>query len=99
MAPTTAWEVDTGSRNRVMPVTVAAAATEVRTAISRSMGERPCRVSIPCPPSRTAPRMTNRDARRAAFQKRIMWEETAEPNRFAASLAPNDHPRKTPPSR
>ena len=47
MAPTAAWEVDTGRPRTVMIVTVTAAATVITTACSRSITVRLLRVSIP----------------------------------------------------
>ena len=98
MAPTAAWEVDTGSPNQVMIVTVTAAATVITTACSRSICVRFFRVSMPACPSSRAPSTTQAAHRPAAVQNRTMREATAEPKQLAASLAPRDHPRKTPPS-
>ena len=42
---------------------------------------------------------TNNEQRTAAVRKRSMRDVTAVPKTLAASLAPNDQPRKTPPSK
>jgi hypothetical protein len=80
-----------------MRVTVIAAEMEARTAWLRVIPVRPDRVWIPERPCRKAPRRTNRDAMIAAVVKRSILEVTAGPITLEASLAPRDHPRKTPP--
>ena len=62
------------------------------------MSIAPSRPSVSAAPAPliTAPTMTNTLQTNAAVVKRIMRVPTAVPNTLAASLAPSDHPRKSP---
>ena len=85
IAPTAAWEVDTGSPMVVIIVTVIAAPREQTTANLRSRCVRPASVSIPALPSTTAPIRTKAEARKAAVENLSILDDTAEPNTLAAS--------------
>ena len=97
MAPTTAWDVDTGSFILVIQNTVNAAAnaTVKEPAIASTAPSLPRVWEAPAPLI-TAPIITKIDPTIAAVVKRSIFVPTAVPNIFAASLAPSDQPRNNP---
>ena len=99
IAPTTAWDVDTGNPKKVITLMVSAAAIEDITAWKRSKEVKPFKVSIPAWPDISAPKITKMDASKAAVQNLIILDETAVPKIFDASLAPRDYPKNIPPKR
>jgi len=93
IAPTIAWEVETGSPNLVIHNTVTAALNETTNApASLSIAPNaPSPCAAPLPPT-TAPRIMNRQLMAAAVRKETIFVPTAVPKILAASFAPSDHP-------
>ena len=98
IAPTIACVIETGSPERVRRTTTetAAASATVNAPAGASIAPRRPRVfAAPCAPAQ-APSTTKRLPTRAAVRNFSIRVATAVPKRFAASLAPSDHPRKRP---
>ncbi len=98
IAPTIAWVIDTGSPlfvSRRTTASAAASATMNAPAGASIAPSRPSVFDVPCAPA-TAPMTTKTLPTSAAVRNFSIFVPTAVPNRFAASLAPRDQPRKRP---
>ena len=97
IAPTIAWEVDTGYPIRVIKYTLAAAAKATMNAPAMAFTEPSFPNVCDAPaPLITAPSMINKLQNMAAVRKRIILVPTAVPKTLDASFAPSDHPRNSP---
>ena len=96
IAPTMAWEVDTGIDSLTIQAVVMAAERAIIKAPAKDvMSPNESNVLVAPEPSITAPRMTQTEDMMAAVRNFIILVATAVP-KLEASLAPNDHPKNSP---
>jgi hypothetical protein len=97
IAPTIAWDVETGKPARVIENTASAADN----AVMKAPGKAEIAPNFPSvwvvpAPEITAPRTTNNEQMIAADRQLSILVPTAVPNTFAASFAPSAQPKNKP---